>query len=91
MIVLLESESLRGVEDSACHELDQEAFSELDDCMMSVKELLESSLTSSMGSSQIVSPPSHATRNPATANAETSLAMKNADACRDFLLRMGTS
>lgn len=57
--------------------------------MTSVEELLES--TTSMGSSQIVSPPSHATRAPATANAVTSFAMKNADVCRDFLLRIETS
>ena len=33
----------------------------------------------------------HATRTPATANAVASFAMKNADVCRAFLLRMGTS
>ena len=33
----------------------------------------------------------HATRMPATANAVASFAMKNADVCRDFLLRMGAS
>jgi hypothetical protein len=86
--MLLEGVSLRGVEDSACHELDQEAFSELDDCMMSVKELLESSLTSSMGGSQTVSPSEQATRIPVAMIATVAVILRWA---RDFLLRMGTS
>jgi hypothetical protein len=55
----------------------------------SLRDVLESSI--SMGSSQIVSPPSHATRNPATANAMAIFAMKDADVCRAVLMRMGTS
>jgi hypothetical protein len=56
--------------------------------MTSVDELLESTIspTYSSGVSLILSPPSHATRTPATANAEASFAMKNADVRREFLL-----